>query len=192
MAFKELIASFFLIFAAELGDKTQLMASLLSARYGIGPVLAGVGVAALLLQGLAVAAGSGLSYLLPRKNLFLLISGVLFLLLGIYGLLNFKKGDEKLKSEYRGSGALLAFTYFLFSEMGDKTQLATLAKASTSSYPLFTFNGAFLGLMFSNFLGMVAGVFIAGKVERKIIRLLSSLVFAGFGVTYIVLFIVKA
>lgn len=192
MALRELITSFFLIFIAEIGDKTQLMATVLSARYGLAPILIGVGGAALLLQGIAVLAGSGLSYLMPDKNLLLLISGILFLLLGAYGLLNFKREDKKYESEYRGTGAIIAFTYFLFAEIGDKTQIATLAKASTSSFPFFTFSGAFLGLLLSNFLGMVAGVYLAGKLKTSIVRLLSAFVFAGFGITYLILFIIRA
>ncbi len=191
MALRELITSFFLIFMAEMGDKTQLMATVLSARYGLYSVFAGAIGAALLLQGITVIAGSGLSYFIPDRNMLFLISGTLFLLLGVYGLLNFKSKEGKYEPEPRGTGTITAFTYFLLAEMGDKTQIATLARASTSNFPLFTFAGAFFGLLLSNFLGMAAGAYLSSKLKTNIVKLLSALVFAGFGITHLILFIIR-
>lgn len=167
----------FLIFMAEMGDKTQLMTLAMSAKFSAVVVLSGVFVGTLLVSLLSVllgqTVGSFLSYFWIN-----LIAGLAFV---VFGLLSLRaepeeKVEEALKEEVgtpvkktSDIRAILAVaTTFFFAEMGDKTMLATVVIAGREhNYFWQVWAGSTLGLVLANALGIVAGKALASKISAK-------------------------
>jgi Ca2+/H+ antiporter, TMEM165/GDT1 family len=158
------IVSFGLIFIAELGDKTQLMVFTLALRYGGRPVLTGAVLAFALLSGSAAILGKGLGELLATDSITR-ISAWVFIFFGIYMLL--RRGDDHETAAARPSakaGIITAFTLIAVSEMGDKTQIATLLLAV--KYQNFT--AVFLGSLAALSLASLLGIIVAGRLHKFI------------------------
>ncbi len=172
--------SFGLIFFAELGDKTQLMVFTLALRYGGRPVLAGAFLAFALLSGSAAIIGKGLGGLLEPDTLTS-ASAWVFILFGVYML--FRKGEgelERIKPSAR-AGLLAAFSLIAVSEMGDKTQIATLLLSVKYQSFISVFLGSLAALSLASFLG----VLVAGRLHKfipsKYITPLSGMLFILLG-----------
>jgi putative Ca2+/H+ antiporter (TMEM165/GDT1 family) len=172
--------SFGLIFIAELGDKTQLMVFTLALRYGGKPVLAGAFLAFALLSGSAAVVGKGLGELFSPE-LITRVSAWVFILFGLYML--FKKeeerGEEKTSSSAR-AGLLAAFSLIALSEMGDKTQIATLLL----SVKYQSFLSVFLGSLAALSAASVIGILVAGRLHKFIP---ARYVSPGAGILFILL-----
>jgi putative Ca2+/H+ antiporter (TMEM165/GDT1 family) len=173
--------AFGLIFVAELGDKTQLMVFTLALRYGGKPVLAGAFLAFAVLSGSAALVGKGLGELLSPE-LITRISGWIFILFGLFMLLKKREDDEQEKTRPSDrAGLLAAFTLIAISEMGDKTQIATLLM----SIKYRTFLSVFLGSLAALTLASVVGILVAGRLHKfipaKYISPLSGLLFIVLG-----------
>jgi len=156
--------SFGLIFVAELGDKTQLMVFTLALRYGGRPVLTGAVLAFALLSGSAAILGKGLGELLA-PDIITRISAWVFILFGIYMLL--RKGDDNETAAVRPSakaGLFTAFSLIAVSEMGDKTQIATLLL----SVKYQNFIAVFLGSLAALSLASLLGIIVAGRLHKFI------------------------
>lgn len=178
---KEFLSLFTINFFAEMGDKTQLLAMMLAAQSGFLPVFAGVVAATILLQLIAVALGVVLGELINNRALLLLISAAVFAYFGIKTILE-NDEDEEESVKKASHPAITAFTLFFVAELGDKTQLATLAKASTSTAPLLTFAGAVIGMITANALGMLVGSQIKKYFSEKQINLAGGIIFLVFAV----------
>lgn len=182
----EFFSSFLLNFFAELGDKTQITALVLATRYGFLTVSTGIFLAILLLQGLAVIFGGSLSSLFKNKEAISIIAGLIFLAFGIANLSSKDKDEDELDFQKPASHLIFSiFALFFTAELGDKTQIATLAKASTSSSLLQTYLGAVFGLFFSNLIGVAAGNFLKERITLSKTKFISSIVFIMFGVYYL-------
>src|SRR5512147_335707 len=157
------LISFGLIFTAELGDKTQLMVLTLALRYGGKPVLAGAFLAFALLSGSAALVGRGLGSLLAPE-LITRISAWVFIAFGVYMLVR-KKEDEagEVKQSTR-AGLVAAFSLIAVSEMGDKTQIATLLL----SVKYGSFAAVFLGSLAALTAATLLGVLVAGRLHKFI------------------------
>jgi putative Ca2+/H+ antiporter (TMEM165/GDT1 family) len=179
--------SFGLIFTAELGDKTQLMVFTLALRYGGRPVLAGAFLAFALLSGSAAIVGKGLGELLSPV-LITHISAWVFILFGLYML--FRKGDDEEGEQVKPSaqaGLITAFSLIAISEMGDKTQIATLLL----SVKYQSFFSVFLGSLAALSLATLIGILVAGRLHKfipgKYITPVSGVLFILLGVGTLVL-----
>lgn len=156
--------SFGLIFIAELGDKTQLMVFTLALRYGGRPVLAGAVLAFALLSGSAAILGKGLGELLSPE-LITRISAWVFIFFGIYMLL--RKGDDNEAAAVKPSaraGLFTAFSLIAVSEMGDKTQIATVLL----SVKYQNFSAVFLGSLAALSFASLIGIVVAGRLHKFI------------------------
>jgi putative Ca2+/H+ antiporter (TMEM165/GDT1 family) len=155
--------SFGLIFTAELGDKTQLMVLSLALRYGGRPVLAGAVLAFALLSGSAALVGKGLGTLLDQ-DLITRISAWVFIAFGSYLLVRKREeeGEEVMPSARAGFTA--AFGMIAISEMGDKTQIATLLL----SVKYQSFAAVFLGSLAALTCATLLGVLVAGRLHKFI------------------------
>lgn len=182
--FGELISSFLLNFFAELGDKTQLAALMLAARYGFRKVFQGIFAAILLLQALAVLGGSLAQNLLSNKPLISLIASAIFLIFGFMIFRDSESEEEKIGSS--ASPVVMSFLMFFSTELGDKTQIATMLKAATSSYLLATYIGASLGLTVSNAAGILAGKFLGNRIDEKKLKYAGAFIFLAFGIYYLI------
>lgn len=174
------------VFVAELGDKSQLMAMAAAARHPAAAVLAGILVAAAGVHALSVLAGRALAEALSGPAATVL-AGVAFLGFALWTL----RGDDEegaVDPAARRSGlaaaAAVAGTFFA-AEVGDKTMLATAALAARQG-AVPTWAGATLGMVAADGLAIAAGRRLAATVSRRAVRLASAAVFALFGVALVV------
>jgi len=156
--------AFGLIFSAELGDKTQLMVFTLALRYSGRSVFAGAFLAFAVLSGSAALVGRGLGELLSPV-LITRISAWVFILFGLYMLYrkDEKEETEQVKPSAR-AGFITAFSLIAVSEMGDKTQIATLLL----SIKYQNFLVVFLGSLAALTLATLLGVLLAGRLHKFI------------------------
>ncbi len=148
-------ATFGLIFVAELGDKTQLAAVVLAARYPWHRVFAGAAAAFVVLNLAAVAVGQVLFAFVPERWI-LLASAALFAFFGVSAFLG-KADDPGRVNRAGGSPVLATFLVMLLAELGDKTQFATASLAAQHQAPLEVFAGSTLALWLVCLLGVAAG-----------------------------------
>ncbi|MCC5949025.1 MAG: TMEM165/GDT1 family protein [Nitriliruptoraceae bacterium] len=175
---EDLLRSFGLVFLAELGDKSMLLAIAFATRYRPWPVIGGIAIAAFVMLGLSTLVGAGLGAALPERALAI-GGGLLFLGFGIWTLLDDDEDEEE--AALRGSSVLLGVTAaFLIAEFGDKTMLATVTLAGTQA-PLPTWLGASLGMTLASGLAVGLAVLAGGKLPERVLRLVAAGAFLVFG-----------
>ena len=200
-----LAVAFGVVFVAELGDKSQLLAMTLAARYRPLPVLAGIAVATLVLQGLAVAVGTLIGDRLPTRPIQF-VAGLAFLGFAIWTIWDDDEepeghpphgaaeetddhrvatGDSPTDRGANRSGLLTAGTAFFVSEFGDKTMLATVTLA-TQGGVLGTWLGASAGMVLADALAVAVGAVAGARLPRRVVRIVAAVTFALFGVGMIV------
>ncbi|PPC90243.1 MAG: hypothetical protein CTY34_08540 [Methylobacter sp.] len=166
-----------LIFAAEIGDKSQLVCMTLASKYRPAPVLLGAGAAFMVLNMLAVAFGLALSKWLPPY----VVAGTVALLFGLFGwqAVTAKasgNGDDLAKTKSSGNIFLTTFVMITLAEFGDKTQLA-VAALSSSGQPYAIWSGATLALISTSAIGIVLGRTLLKKLPLTSIHKISGLLF---------------
>jgi putative Ca2+/H+ antiporter (TMEM165/GDT1 family) len=171
--------SFVVIFVAELGDKSQLMALTLAARYRALPVLAGITIATAVVHAVSVGLGAAIGVSLPTDAICVL-AGVAFLGFAAWTL----RGDELSEAERAGRTArsvLVAVTLtFVLAELGDKTMLATITLATREG--LFgTWLGSTLGMVAADALAIGLGVLAGRHLPDHVVRIGAALSFVVFG-----------
>lgn len=182
------LISFGLIFVAELGDKTQLMVFALALRYGGRPVLLGAFLAFALLSGSAAVLGKGLGALLAPETITR-VSAWVFILFGLFMFFRGRGKDdaeEQIKPSAR-AGLIAAFSLIAISEMGDKTQIATLLLSVKYQNFFSVFLGSLAALSLASFLGIL----VAGRLHKFIpsgyITPVSALLFILMGIGTLIL-----
>ncbi|MGC5331765.1 TMEM165/GDT1 family protein [Micromonospora sp. DT62] len=176
-----LVVSFGVIFVAELGDKSQLMALTFATRFKTVPVLIGITVATAVVHLASVAIGYGLGAALPTEWISL-VAGVAFLGFGAWTL----RGDslteeEKRKAEKSGKSAIVAVSVaFFLAELGDKTMLATITLAT--QYGWFgTWLGSTIGMVAADALAILVGRMLGKRLPEKTIKYGAAVLFAICG-----------
>ena len=168
-----------MVFLAEMGDKTQLVALTLAGRYRLPTVLSGILLATALVLALSVLFGRFLGGLVAEPWLQFL-AGVSFLLFGIWTL---RGGDEDQDSVRQGSNPfLVVFWTFLLGELGDKTMLTTAALAAqyrSSALPVWT--GSTLGMVAADLLAIGVGWLLGSKLPERGIRRAGAVLFLALG-----------
>ena len=176
------LSTFGLLFVAEMGDKSQLMAMTLAYRYRATPVIVGTFSAFALLNLLAVLVGEALFNYVPR-GLVLLCAGVLFL---VFAWKSWRDGDGNGvagAAAGRGHSALVAsFVLIFLAEFGDKTQLAVLAMAASLGDPWSVFAGGTLALWLVSLLGIAVGSTLLTRIAPRTIHRTAAVMFLVFGV----------
>ena len=169
------------VFVAELGDKSQLIALTFAARGRPLAVLGGIAVACAVLQALAVGVGAAVSEALPDRTIEI-VAGVAFLAFAVWSFRD-DNDDEVTVDVPRTAArvALAAGSAFFLAELGDKTQLATLALASTHGV-LGTWVGAVIGEVAADALAVVVGAKVGARLPERAMDLASAALFALFGV----------
>nr|WP_221379655.1 TMEM165/GDT1 family protein [Actinoplanes polyasparticus] len=174
--------SFAVIFVAELGDKSQLMAMTFATRFKTLPVLIGITVATAIVHLVSVGIGYGLGATLPTGWINL-VAAVAFLAFGAWTLRGDKlTDDEKTKAERSTGSAILAVGgAFFLAELGDKTMLATITLAT--QYGWFgTWLGSTVGMVAADALAIVVGRMLGRHLPEKAIRYGAAALFAIFGI----------
>jgi len=177
-----IFTSYALIFAAEIGDKSQLVCMTLAARHRATPVIFGAIAAFSLLNILAVIFGVAIATWLPNY----LVAGLVSALFAVFGLQSLFFTDEDDDEEIKPKSTHhLFFTTFLLitvAEFGDKTQLAVVALSSTAM-PAAIWIGSTLALSSSAILGVLAGRSLLQKIPLALLHKISGVIFiilAGF------------
>ncbi|MEU1398476.1 TMEM165/GDT1 family protein [Micromonospora zamorensis] len=179
--FAALVVSFGVIFVAELGDKSQLMALTFATRFKPIPVLIGITIATAVVHLASVAIGASLGAVLPTEWISL-VAGVAFLGFGAWTLRGDKlTEDEKRKAEKTNKTALVAVSVaFFLAELGDKTMLATITLAT--KYGWFgTWLGSTLGMVAADALAILVGRMLGRRLPEKAIKYGAAILFAISG-----------
>ncbi|MCM2324547.1 MAG: TMEM165/GDT1 family protein [Oligoflexia bacterium] len=174
-----LLNSTLLVTLSEMGDKTQLLAFSLATRFKRPwVVMAGIFVATVLNHALASSVGSWISTHIPAQTLALVL-GVTFILFGLWTL---KPDTLEEGNGPSGLGAFAATTVLFFlAEMGDKTQLATVALAAKYQSILWVTTGTTLGMLISDGLAVFAGEALTRKISMQKLRWAAAGLFFLFG-----------
>lgn len=175
-----LVQSFLLVFAGEMGDKTQLLALILARKYRKPwTILAGVLVATLLNHALAAALGGWLARFLGDETLRYGLA-LVFFAFAVWILFPDREGEESPNAGRFGVFVATTVAFFL-AEMGDKTQLATVALgARFPDVALVTF-GTTAGMLGSNALAVFWGERLLRRIPMQWVRWIASVLFALFG-----------
>ncbi len=173
--------SFALVAIAEMGDKTQLLAIVLAARFRkFWPVVLGILAATLLNHAVASYAGSLFSGAVEDSRISL-VTGLLFIIIGIWALVPDKEPEVKTESGNHGAFLTTAIVFFI-AEMGDKTQIATVTLGAEYNNVLMVTLGTTLGMMATNIPAVLFGEKVLKVIPLRVVRVAASLMFIGFGV----------
>ena len=173
------LGSVAMVVLAEMGDKTQLLAMAFATRFPAGSVMLGVFIATLFNHALAVALGT---YLGASCNMDIVqaVAAGSFILFGLWTLRGDTLSGEEKRKLFLGPVITVAIAFFI-AEMGDKTQLATVALAAKYHSPLETLLGTTTGMVISDTLGVYIGV-VAGKgIPERFVKWISAMIFIIFG-----------
>ena len=176
-----LMPVFILVFLAELGDKTQLTAIMLSSRASAASVFAGSMLAFFLVDGVSTLVGGTVLSFLPYRWIRL-GSGLVFIILGVLSL--FRKKD-KIKEEGQDVTFLKIFSVISLMELGDKTQLASIALAAEIGSPFIVLLGVMLAFAVVTGIGVIFGSKLLRLLPQRYLELGASLLFVLFGVIFI-------
>ena len=167
---------------AEVGDKTQLLAFLLAARFKKPlPIIAGILVATLINHGLAGALGAWITQSVSPQ-LLRWVLGASFIGMAIWTLIpdEIEEEETQIAQRFGVFGATL-ITFFL-AEMGDKTQVATVAMAAHYANPLWVVMGTTLGMLIADVPAVFVGDKLANKIPMRLVHMVAAAMFAVLGV----------
>ena len=166
---------------AEIGDKTQLLAFLLAARFKKPlPIIAGILCATVVNHGLAGALGAWITASLSPEVLRWVL-GASFIGMAVWTLIPDKIEDDEgdIASRWGVFGATL-ITFFL-AEMGDKTQIATVAMAAHFADPVLVVIGTTLGMLIADVPAVFIGDRLSARIPMRLVHGIAAALFAVLG-----------
>jgi putative Ca2+/H+ antiporter (TMEM165/GDT1 family) len=165
----------------EMGDKTQLLALLLAAKFRRPvPIVLGILVATLVNHALAGAVGDWIARALGPDMLRWVIGGS-FIAMAVWMLIPDKIDEAEGGHQRFGVFGTTVIAFFL-AEMGDKTQIATVALAARYADLVSVVAGTTLGMMIANVPAVLLGDVVARKVSMTLVHGIAALIFAVLGV----------
>jgi len=176
------LLAFGVVFLAELGDKSQLMALAFATRYRAMTVLIAVSVATLLVHAGSVLIGRVFAVALP-VNLIQIVAGLAFFVFAAWTIRGDKLGeDDEDKARRGGRWPLVTIgTAFFLAELGDKTMLATITLATTQE-PIGTWLGSTAGMVAADAIAIAIGAILGTRLPERAIKIFATLAFVVFGV----------
>lgn len=167
---------------AEMGDKTQLLAFILATRFKKPwPIVAGIFAATLINHGLAGAVGAWVTAMLgPLWMRWIL--GLSFIAMAIWTLIPDKIEDEETQVAHKLGVFGATFVTFFLAEMGDKTQIATVAMAAHFANPLWVIAGTTLGMLIADVPAVFLGDKLAARIPMKLVHSVAAALFAVLGI----------
>jgi len=167
---------------AEIGDKTQLLAFILAARFKKPlPIILGILCATVVNHGLAGALGAWITTTLSGDTLRWVL-GASFIAMAIWTLIPDKIEDEETQvAKHLGVFGATLITFFL-AEMGDKTQIATVAMAAKFPDPVVVVIGTTLGMLIADVPAVFVGDRFAAKIPMKLVHSIAAGIFAVLGI----------
>lgn len=169
---------------AEMGDKTQLLALVLAARFkNPWPIVSGIFVATIVNHAMAGVLGAWVTTMLSPQTLRWIL-GASFLFMAVWMLIPDKldeEGDQQSLSRWGVFGTTVLV--FFLAEMGDKTQIATVMLAARYDALVGVVAGTTLGMMLANVPAVFLGERVTRLVPLRVVHVVSALVFAALGLT---------
>ncbi|MBS0500808.1 MAG: TMEM165/GDT1 family protein [Burkholderiaceae bacterium] len=177
-----LLVSTGVVALAEIGDKTQLLAFILAARFKKPlPIILGILVATLVNHGLAGALGAWITASVS-PGILRWVLGLSFLGMAVWTLIPDKIEEEESQVAQRlGVFGATLVTFFL-AEMGDKTQIATIAMAAHYATPLLVVLGTTLGMLIADVPAVFVGDKLAARIPMKLVHAMAAAIFALLGI----------
>ena len=166
---------------AEIGDKTQLLAFILAARFKKPmPIILGILAATVVNHGLAGALGAWITSSI-RPEILRWILGASFIGMSIWTLIPDKIEEEETQIAQRfGVFGATLITFFL-AEMGDKTQIATIAMAAHYADPMLVVIGTTLGMLIADVPAVFVGDKLATRIPMKLVHTIAAAIFVVLG-----------
>lgn len=179
---ESLLVSTGVVALAEIGDKTQLLAFILAARFKKPlPIILGILVATIINHGLAGALGAWITTALDPEILRWAL-GLSFIGMAIWTLIPDKIEDEETQiAKKMGVFGATLITFF-FAEMGDKTQIATVAMAAHYAAPLMVVIGTTLGMLIADVPAVFVGDKLANRIPMRLVHSIAAGIFALLGI----------
>ena len=166
---------------AEIGDKTQLLAFILAAKFRRPwPIVLGILVATLANHAFAAAVGTWLTTLMGPQTLRWVL-GLSFIAMAVWTLIPDKLDEDDAKLPRFGVFGATLIAFFL-AEMGDKTQVATVALAAQYQMLVAVVAGTTLGMMIANVPAVLLGDRIAARMPVKLVHGIATAIFLGLGI----------
>ena len=166
---------------AEIGDKTQLLAFILAAKFRRPwPIVLGILVATLANHAFAAAVGTWLTTLMGPQTLRWVL-GLSFIAMAVWTLIPDKLDEDDAKLPRFGVFGATLIAFFL-AEMGDKTQVATVALAAQYQMLVAVVAGTTLGMMIANVPAVLLGDRIAARMPVKLVHGIAAAIFLGLGI----------
>ena len=183
---ESLLVSTGIVALAEIGDKTQLLAFLLAARFKKPvPIILGILVATTLNHGLAGALGAWITASV-HPNILRWVLGLSFIAMAIWTMIPDKIEEEETQIARKLGVFGATFVTFFLAEMGDKTQIATVALAAHYAAPLLVVIGTTLGMLIADVPAVFAGDKLAAKIPMKLVHSIAAALFAVLGVATLI------
>ena len=179
---ESLLVSTGVVSLAEIGDKTQLLAFILAARFKKPvPIIMGILAATAVNHGLAGALGAWITASVS-PDVLRWILGLAFILMAIWTLIPDAIDEDEARVANRfGVFGATAVTFFL-AEMGDKTQMATIAMAAHYGAPLLVVIGTTLGMLIADVPAVFVGDKLASRIPMRLVHSIAAAIFALLGV----------
>ena len=180
----EFLLSTAIVALAEMGDKTQLLALLLAARYQKPvPILIAILLATIINHGLSAALGQWVTTVMSPEILLWIIS-LGFIAMALWMLVPDELDDETESiNKWQRYGVFGAtFILFFLAEIGDKTQIATVALAARFDSLVWVMLGTTLGMMLANAPAVFIGNKLADKLPISLIHKVSAVIFLSIGI----------
>ena len=176
-----LLVSTGVVALAEIGDKTQLLAFILAARFKKPvPIILGILVATVLNHGLAGALGAWITSAISPEVLRWVL-GLSFIAMAVWTLIPDKLDEDDAKLPRFGVFGATLIAFFL-AEMGDKTQVATVALAAQYQAMVAVVAGTTLGMMIANVPAVLLGDRIAARMPVKLVHGIAAAIFLSLGI----------
>ena len=181
-----LFTSTVLVALAEIGDKTMLLAIVLAARFRRPlPIIAGIFLATILNHALAAWAGTLAADFFAGRT-FRIVVAASFIAMGLWTLVPDKFEDDDVPASTIRSAFLTTLTAFFVVEMGDKTQLATVALGAQYHDVLAVAAGTTLGMMIANVPAVLLGDALVKRVSLTAVRFAAAALFVAAGIWMLV------
>ncbi len=183
---ESLLVSCGVVALAEIGDKTQLLAFILAARFKKpAPIILGILAATIANHGLAGAVGAWITSIVSPDILRWILS-ISFIGMAIWTMIPDKIEEEETHIARKfGVFSATLITFFL-AEMGDKTQIATVALAAHYAAPMLVVFGTTLGMLIADVPAVFIGDKFANKIPMRLVHSIAAAIFAILGVATLI------
>lgn len=190
-----LLQAFFMVFIAEMGDKSQFLLLAMASKFKIRDIVIGTAAAICVLNAFAILVGTLIGDVLQNASFAISIVAGLAFFYFAFSSLKDDDGEEETVGKKGKFGAIATiFGTFVLAELGDKTQLTALTLAAGNGAEkgfdivsiLLVFIGSSLALFIADMLGLAVGYFLGKKLPSNIFAWISFAIFAVFGVVKLI------